>query len=380
MALKGLTVMEFAGLAPAPFCGMILADFGARVIRIDRVTPQSSRDTLGRGKESITVDLKKPGGIEVIRRLSRTSDVLIEPFRKGVMEKLGLGPEKLMTINPQLIYARLTGFGQNGPYAARAGHDINFLAMSGILSTLGRANERPHPPINLLGDFAGGSLMCCLGILASLQHRSQTGTGQLVDAGMTAGAAYLGSWLWKSRNLPLLWDNERGKNPLDGGIAGYDTYQTSDGKYMAVGALEPAFYSNLLRVLELDEEEFSMTEDQEKVRMAFREKFLSQSQEYWSERFAGVDACCTPVLSLDEAAAHPHNAANDTFMKNQTGGYEPAPAPLLSKSPATSVVREDPDIGQHTEKVLEELNFTAEEIDSLISTKSVMQKNISSKI
>ncbi|XP_036363826.1 alpha-methylacyl-CoA racemase isoform X2 [Octopus sinensis] len=376
MALKGLTVLEFAGLAPAPFCGMIMADFGARVIRIDRPQPQYSIDTLGRGKESICVDMKKPSGTQIIKRLCETSDVLIEPFRTGVMEKYGLGPESLLSVNPRLIYTRLSGFGQNGSLAKRVGHDINFLAISGLLSTLGRANERPHAPINLLGDFAGGSLLSLIGILLALRYRSQTGHGQVVDNNMTAGAAYLGSWIWKSQELPLVWGKSKGENLLDGGAAYYDTYETSDGKYMAVGALEPLFYSNLLKVLELDENDYpQFGGDQEYIRKALKGKFLNQTQKYWIDKFENIDTCCTPVLSLQEAALDSHNKTNKSFMIDSDGNSVPSPSPLLSKSPAITSAREDPVIGQHTHKILKEIDFTEEKIKELISTQAVMQNS-----
>ncbi|XP_036363827.1 alpha-methylacyl-CoA racemase isoform X3 [Octopus sinensis] len=328
MALKGLTVLEFAGLAPAPFCGMIMADFGARVIRIDRPQPQYSIDTLGRGKESICVDMKKPSGTQIIKRLCETSDVLIEPFRTG------------------------------------------------LLSTLGRANERPHAPINLLGDFAGGSLLSLIGILLALRYRSQTGHGQVVDNNMTAGAAYLGSWIWKSQELPLVWGKSKGENLLDGGAAYYDTYETSDGKYMAVGALEPLFYSNLLKVLELDENDYpQFGGDQEYIRKALKGKFLNQTQKYWIDKFENIDTCCTPVLSLQEAALDSHNKTNKSFMIDSDGNSVPSPSPLLSKSPAITSAREDPVIGQHTHKILKEIDFTEEKIKELISTQAVMQNS-----
>ncbi|XP_014779658.2 alpha-methylacyl-CoA racemase isoform X2 [Octopus bimaculoides] len=328
MALKGLTVLEFAGLAPAPFCGMIMADFGARVIRIDRPQPQYSNDMLGRGKESICVDIKKPSGTQIIKRLCQMSDVLIEPFRTG------------------------------------------------LLSILGRANERPHAPINLLGDFAGGSLLSVIGILTALHYRSQTGQGQVVDNNMTAGAAYLGSWVWKSQKLPLVWGKSKGENLLDGGAAYYDTYETSDGKYMAVGALEPLFYSNLLKVLELDENDYPQyCGDQEYIRKALKENFLNQTQKYWIDKFENIDACCTPVWSLQEAAVDLHNKANKSFMIDSDGNSIPSPSPLLSKSPAFTSAREDPIIGEHTHKILKEINFTEENIKELISTTVVIQNS-----
>ncbi|PVD20182.1 hypothetical protein C0Q70_20677 [Pomacea canaliculata] len=236
MALKGIKVIELAGLAPAPFCGMILADFGAKVIRVDK--PRSHVwETLSRGKMSIIVDLKKEEGAEVLRKLCRTADVLLEPYRPGIMERLGLGPNVLLKDNPRLIYARLSGFGQSGPIATYAGHDINYVALSGVLSMLGRKGERPYPPINLLADFAGGGLTCALGIVMSLFERQTSGQGQVVDTNMVHGSAYVATFLWKSQGLPI-WGGQRGENMLDGGAPYYDIYETKDGKF--INQKEPA--------------------------------------------------------------------------------------------------------------------------------------------
>ncbi|KAG5834091.1 hypothetical protein ANANG_G00257580 [Anguilla anguilla] len=242
MALAGVRVIELAGLAPAPFCGMVLADFGARVIRVDRTKVAMAMDKQARGKQSVALNLKKPQGVAVLKRLCLQSDVV----RTGVMEKLGLGPDELLQENPRLVYARLTGFGQCGSYATSAGHDINFLAMSGLLSMLGRPADDPQPPLNLLADFAGGGLMCALGITLALLERHASGRGQVIDASMVEGAAYMGSFVWKSRAIGL-WNRPRGQNMLDGGAPYYGTYLTADGKHMAVGAVEPQFYDQLLQ-------------------------------------------------------------------------------------------------------------------------------------
>ncbi|XP_067887337.1 alpha-methylacyl-CoA racemase isoform X2 [Heterodontus francisci] len=246
MALAGIRVIELAGLAPSPLCGMILADFGAKVVRIDR-TRRAMTDVLARGKRSVVLNLKKPEGVEVLKQLCNQSDVLIEPFRKGVMEKLGLGPEDVLGQNPKLIYARLTGFGQSGLYSRNAGHDINYVAVSGLLSKFGRKGENPYAPLNVVADFAGGGVMCAMGIILALYERMQSGKGQVIDASMVEGAAYCSSWLWKSEQLSI-WNRQRGENLLDTGAPFYETYRTSDGKYMAVGALEPHFYDQLIEV------------------------------------------------------------------------------------------------------------------------------------
>ncbi|XP_072814902.1 alpha-methylacyl-CoA racemase isoform X2 [Vicugna pacos] len=244
MALRGVSVLELAGLAPAPFCGMVLADFGAQVVRVDRPGVLAEPSSLSRGKRSLVVDLKQPRGAAVLRRLCARADVVLEPFRHGVMEKLQLGPEILQRENPKLIYARLSGFGQSGRFSRVAGHDINYLALSGVLSKIGRSGENPYAPLNLLADFAGGGLMCALGITLALFERTHSGRGQVIDASMVEGTAYLGSFLWKALGL---WSQPRGQNLLDGGAPFYTTYRTADGGFMAVGAIEPQFYELLIK-------------------------------------------------------------------------------------------------------------------------------------
>ncbi|XP_055543300.1 alpha-methylacyl-CoA racemase [Wyeomyia smithii] len=336
MALKGLKVLEFTGLAPGPFCGMLLADFGATVTRIDKV-PTNMLDVLRDGKRTLALNLKKPKAIELVRLLCSKSDVLIEPFRPGVMEKLGLGPREIMQENPKLIYARLTGFGQNGLLAARAGHDINYAAVSGLLSLFGRKSERPTAPINLAADFAGGGLLCAFGILAALLERHHSGKGQIVDHSMTEGAAYVGSWFFRSQKLPI-WGKPRGENLLDTGVHFYDTYRTKDGKYMSVGAIEPQFYEELLDGLELPRD-LPQYEDVEKTKVLFEEKFLTKTRDEWTQIFQHRDACVFPVLELDEAEKHPHNCDRNAFLdKRESCCTEivPTPAPKLSRTPAQS--------------------------------------------
>ncbi|XP_062898795.1 alpha-methylacyl-CoA racemase isoform X2 [Mobula hypostoma] len=246
MALAGIHVIELVGLAPAPLCGMILADFGAKIVHIDQIKSAPLTNTLARGKRSVALNLKRPEGAGVLKRLCNQSDILIEPFRKGVMERLGLGPEVLCEQNPRLIYARLTGFGQSGPFSKAAGHDINYIALSGLLSKFGRKGEKPYAPLNVVADFAGGGVMCAMGIILALYERMQSGKGQVIDASMVEGAAYCCSWLWKSQHIGI-WDQQRGENLLDSGAPFYETYKTSDGKYMAVGAIEPHFYEQFLK-------------------------------------------------------------------------------------------------------------------------------------
>ncbi|XP_041346153.1 alpha-methylacyl-CoA racemase [Pyrgilauda ruficollis] len=386
MALSGVRVLELAGLAPAPLCGMILADFGAQVVRVDRLSQSAAAlahgDVQARGKRSLALDLKQPQGAAVLRRLCGGADVLIEPFRHGVMERLGLGPEVLLQENPRLIYARLTGFGQTGKYAKSAGHDINYLALSGVLSKLGRKNENPYAPVNLLADFAGGGVMCALGIVVALFERARSGRGQVIDASMVEGVAYLSSFLWKSQNLGL-WNQPRGENMLDGGAPFYEIYKTSDGKFMAVGAIEPKFYNQLIKGLGLNLDElpaqmsFSSWPEMKKK---FASIFAQKTQAEWCSIFDSTDACVTPVLSFEDAASHQHNKERSSFINSDEGETSPRPAPVLSRTPAVPSRKRDPFIGEHTEEILLEYGFTKEEIAKLHSDKTIEIKDLKSSL
>ncbi|XP_061874744.1 alpha-methylacyl-CoA racemase isoform X1 [Colius striatus] len=374
MALRGVRVLELAGLAPAPLCGMILADFGAQVVRVDRL-PRSvvATDVQGRGKRSLVLDLKQPAGATALRRLCLGTDVLIDPFRHGVMEKLGLGPKVLLQENPSLIYARLTGFGQSGKYAKSAGHDINYLALSGVLSKLGRKDENPYAPVNLLADFAGGGVLCALGIVTALYERTKSGKGQVIDASMVEGVAYLSSFLWKSQNLGL-WNRPRGENLLDSGAPFYETYKTSDGKFMAVGAIEPQFYEQLIKGLGLRSDKLPSQlsfSDWPEMKKKFASIFSQKTQAEWCSIFDGTDACVTPVLSFDDVASHQHNKERSSFIKNDQEEISPRPAPLLSRTPALPSFKRDPFIGEHTEEILREYGFTKQEITKLYSDKVI---------
>ncbi|XP_043999998.1 alpha-methylacyl-CoA racemase [Gambusia affinis] len=376
MALLGVKVIELAGLAPAPFCGMILADFGATVIRVDRTKVFSTLDTQARGKRSVALNLKMPEGVALLRRLCVQSDVVLEPYRKGVMEKLGLGPRELLSENPRLIYARLTGYGQSGCYASAAGHDINYLAMSGLLSQLGRSGEKPYAPLNLLADFAGGGLTCALGIVLALLERTKSGKGQIIDASMVEGAAFTGSFLWKSRRLGF-WSRPRGENLLDSGAPFYDTYKTLDGKYLAVGAIETEFYNQLLKGLELDAGELPPQmsfSDWPELKQLFTERFASKTQADWLMIFDGTDACVTPVLSFDQVSSHPHNRERGSFMKDSSGEEFPRPSPVLSRTPAEPCLASDPAVGEHTVEVLLDYGYTSAEIDEMLAA-GVVQCN-----
>jgi alpha-methylacyl-CoA racemase len=370
-ALQGIRVIEMAGLAPAPFCGMILADFGADVVRVDRVGA-ASFDHLARGKRSVAVNLKSSEGVDTVLRLLDRADVLLEPYRPGVMERLGLGPEVACARNPRLVYARLTGFGQEGPYAGMAGHDINYIAVSGALSLLGRKGEKPTAPINLLGDFAGGGMLCALGIALALLERVHSGKGQVVDAAMVDGAAYLSAFIYKFRNAGM-WRDERGTNMLDGGAPFYDTYRTKDGAYMSVGAIEPQFYSALLKGLGLDSSTMAHQMDQSKwpeTAARFTEIFASRTRDEWCAVFDGTDACVAPVLALGEAHEHPHNRSRTLLIADRKGKFEPAPAPRLSRTPGDGTGAL-PQVGEHSREILSEYGFASADIDHLVSAGAV---------
>ncbi|CAL8405677.1 unnamed protein product [Arctogadus glacialis] len=373
MALAGIRVIELAGLAPAPFCGMILADFGASVIRVDRTKAAMALDTQARGKRSVALNLKTPEGVGILKKLCVQSDVVLEPYRKGVMEKLGLGPEKLLKENPGLIYARLTGYGQSGPYATAAGHDINYLAMSGLLSRLGRHGDKPYAPLNLVADFAGGGLTCAFGIVLALLERTRSGQGQVIDASMVEGAAYVGSFIWKSRAIGM-WERGRGRNMLDSGAPFYDTYRTADGKHVAVGAIEPQFYLQLLRGLGLDAADLppQMSPDGwPELKRVFEGCFATRTQAEWSQVFDGTDACVTPVLSFDQVSSHPHNKERGSFVGDRGEEESPRPAPVLSRTPADPCLDRDPRIGQHTREVLEEYGFKSHDVERLLAAGAI---------
>jgi alpha-methylacyl-CoA racemase len=368
--LSGVRVVEIASLAPAPFGCMVLADLGADVLRVDRAErsgPQAlaPRDPLARGRHSIGLNLKDPAAVDLLLRLVDDADVLVEGFRPGVAERLGFGPELCAQRNPRLVYARMTGWGQDGPLAPTAGHDIDYIAISGALSTIGRVGERPVPPVNLVGDFGGGGMLLALGILAALVERARSGRGQVVDAAMVDGSALLTSFIYGLRAAGS-WQDERGTNLLDGGAPFYDTYATSDGQYMAVGALEPQFYAALLRGLGLDDADLPAQLDRAGwpvLRQRFAETFASRTRAEWEEAFARTDACVAPVLGVAEAARHPHAAARAAFV--DVGGVtQPAPAPRFSRS-AAEVPAPPPRPGADTDSVLAGLGLGPDEVAAL---------------
>ena len=368
--LDGVRVVEVASLAPAPFGCMVLADLGADVLRVDRADrsgPEARKpvDPLVRGRRSVGLNLKDPAGVDLLLRLAQGADVLVEGFRPGVAERLGFGPEECARRNPRLIFARMTGWGQDGPLAQTAGHDIDYIGISGALSPIGRAGERPVPPLNLVGDFGGGGMLLAVGILAALVERERSGQGQVIDAAMVDGSALLTSFIYGMRASGM-WQDRRGSNMLDGGAPWYDTYQAADGRYLAVGAIEPQFYAALLDGLGLAGEDLPAQLDPSgwpELRRRLSEVFATRSRDEWAEVFAGTDACVSPVLTMDETAGHPHAVARNAFI--EIGGVsQPAPAPRFSRS-ATGQPAPPPRPGADTDNVLANLGLGAAHVAEL---------------
>jgi len=371
--LAGLRVVELAGLAPAPFATTMLADLGADVVRVDRAKPGFDvlafpKDPLARTRRWIGVDTKSAEGRDVVLRLIDKADVLIEGFRPGVTERLGLGPDDCLARNPRLVYGRITGWGQDGPMAQTAGHDINYIGLSGALEPLGRPGERPVPPANLLGDFGGGGLLLAMGVLAALVERAGSGRGQVVDASMVDGSALLTAGMHGLRNIGL-WSRPRGQNMLDGGAPFYDTYETSDGRYVAVGAIEERFWGAFCKVLEIDPAEYAGRLDPEQwpaVKARLADVIRTRTRDEWTKRAEGTDACLTPVLTPEEAASDPHNVARGTFVSLE-GELQPAPAPKFDRTPAGAPsAPHEPRVD--TGEVLAELGYSDDDINRLRST------------
>lgn len=371
--LEGIRVIELVGLGPGPFAATLLAELGASVVRIDRPSPGGLQLSggLGRSRPSIAVDLRSPQGVEVVLRLAESADVLLEGMRPGVLERLGLGPDVLRARNPRLVLARMTGWGQSGPLAHTAGHDITYAAISGVLSLAG-GRGKPAPPANLLADFGGGTMYCVVGILAALLARARTGEGQVVDAAMVDGAASLSTMLHGLRAAGV-WGQERGHNLLDGGIPQYDTYECADGKYVAVGGLEPQFSAQMLQLMELDVPgDINDPADHDTYRAALTAAFRTRTRDEWAQLFADTDACVAPVLDLEEATRHPHMVARGVFA--QLDGH-PAPrvAPRFSASPVPDPTPERPP-GADTREWLCGNGFSADEVDALIAAGVVVQR------
>jgi len=372
--LSGITVVEMAGIGPGPFAGMMLADLGATVVRVDRLAGSGGglselsagrADVVSRGRRSIAVDLKSPEGVELVLRLIESADVLVEGYRPGVMERLGLGPDACLARNPRLVFGRMTGWGQDGPLARAAGHDINYIALSGALGAIGRAGQTPVPPLNLVGDYGGGGMLLACGVLAALLSAARTGAGQVVDAAMVDGSALLMAQFYGMKALGR-WTEERGTNLLDTGAPFYDVYASSDGGYLSVGPLEPAFFAILLARLgigDIDARDQYDPRSWPALRARLAAEFSSRTRAAAEELFADVDGCVFPVLSLSEAPGHPHNVARGTFV-TRDDVVQPAPAPRFSATP-TGLELPPPAVGEHTEAILTELGLSDDEVRHL---------------
>lgn len=372
--LSGITVVEMAGIGPGPFAGMMLADLGATVIRVDRLSgggglsaalSAGRADVVSRGRSSIAVDLKSAEGVELVLRLVDSADALIEGYRPGVMERLGLGPSTCLERNPRLVFGRMTGWGQDGPLARAAGHDINYIALSGVLGAVGRRGETPVPPLNLVGDYGGGGMLLAYGVVAALLSASRTGTGQVVDAAMVDGSALLMAQFYGMRALGR-WTEERGSNLLDTGAPFYDVYESADGGFLSVGPLEPAFFAILLErlgILDIDVASQYDPRSWPVLRRRLAAEFASRTREAAEETFADVDGCVFPVLSMSEAPLHPHNVARGTFV-TRDDVVQPAPAPRFSATP-THLELPPPAVGEHTDAILAGLGLSAGEVRRL---------------
>ena len=370
--LHGVKILEIAGIGPGPFAAMMLADMGAEVLRIDRAgsvrggdPQQPPLDLLARGRRSVGVDLKSPEGVALLLDLVEGADGLIEGFRPGVAERLGFGPEVCAERNPKLVYGRMTGWGQDGPYAPTAGHDLNYIALSGALAHFGRAGEPPTPPINLVGDFGGGGMLMAFGMVCGLLETARSGRGQVVDAAMVDGASVLMTMMYGFAAMGM-WNEERGTNLLDTGAPCYDVYATSDGKWVSIGSLEPQFYAQLLELLELDPATLPHQHDRSawpEMKERFAAIFASRTRDEWCELFEGTDVCFAPVLTMSEATRHPHNVERESFV-DVGGVVQPAPAPRFSRTaPAVAMPPAHP--GQHTDEALADWGIGTERLTAL---------------
>jgi len=370
--LSGYRVIELAGIGPAPMCAMLLSDMGADVVRIDRladaglgVQVQTKYSLLNRGRRSVALDLKRPEATDTVLRMVEKADALIEGFRPGVMERLGLGPDVCLSRNPRLVYGRMTGWGQEGPLAQAAGHDINYIALAGALYSIGRRGEAPVPPLNLVGDFGGGALYLALGVVAGILEAQKSGKGQMVDVAMVDGVASLMTAIYGMHGAGI-WTNERGTNVLDTGAHYYDVYETRDGKHISVGSIEAKFYEELLERSGLKNEELPRQNDRPswpRMKERLKALFLTKTRDEWCKIMEGTDICFAPVLSMDEAPRHPHNQLRGTFVV-QDDVTQPAPAPRFSRTPST--IQRPPAVpGEHTEEALRDWGFSSTELEKL---------------
>ena len=377
--LQGITIIEIAGIGPGPFAAMSLADMGAEVIRVERPggsmfsNAQEPRlDFLNRGKRCISVDLKNPEGVDTVLRLVDKADALLEGNRPGVMERLGLGPDECLARNPALVYGRMTGWGQDGPMAQAAGHDLNYIALAGALHPMGRAGEKPAIPLNLVGDFGGGGMFLAYGIVCALLEARNSGRGQVVDAAMIDGAATLMASTFAASQAGF-WREERGTNFLDGGAHFYEVYETADGKYISLGAIEPQFYSALLDILGEEAEQFANQWDMESwpaLKQNLAAIIRQKTRDEWDRVFEGIDVCYAPVLSINEVRQHPHHRARSTFVDD--GDYwQPAPAPRFSRT-APELRGPAAAVGEHTREVLDAFGFSEAEIEQRLASGAIV--------
>ena len=371
--LNGFTVIEIGSIGPGPFCGMLLSDLGARVVRVARPGPSPYEDLLHRGRDAITVDLKNEAAAEVVLRMAEHADGFYEGFRPGVAEQLGIGPAEALARNPKLVYARITGFGQEGPLAASAGHDIDYLAVSGVLDLIGTAGGPPVVPLNLVADLGGGAMLLAVGLLAGFLEADRSGRGQVIDVAMLDGSAILGMFP-RALAFAGLWEGARGENLLDGGAPFYGTYRTEDGRYVAVGALEPRFYTEFVAGLGLDvadlPEQYDRTHWPD-LRIVFEQALGSKTRDEWLEVFSGTNACVAPVLTPAEAPLHEHNVVRRTFV-DVDGVTQAAPAPRFDRTPA-DLPGSVPSPGRDSVRVLESFAFEPFEIERLLASGAVVQ-------
>ena len=368
--LEGMKILEVGGIGAAPFCGYMLSDMGADILRIDfkgrpRSYLEAKYDVLYRNRRSISIDLKNPAGVKAVLRLIEQSEALIEGFRPGVMERLGIGPEVCFKRNPRLVFGRMTGWGQEGPLSQAAGHDINYIALAGTLHAIGRPGEKPVPPINLLGDFGGGGMLLAFGIMCAVYEVRKSGKGQVVDAAMIDGAAALMA-VFYGMSAAGEWSDQHGTNLLDGGAHFYDTYETADGKWVSIGSLEPQFYELLLKYTGIDDPKFQPQANRERwpeLKEKTAEVFKSKTRDEWCKIMEGTDVCFAPVLSFEEAVNHPHNIARNTFVAVEEV-MQPAPTPRFSRT-QPEIKWAPPNPGEHTESALADWGFDAGELKAL---------------
>jgi alpha-methylacyl-CoA racemase len=380
--LSGFKIIEIAGIGPGPFAATMLADMGAEVIRVERAAavhgpaPDAPHaDLLRRNRRNIAVDLKHPDGVAVLLDLVESADALVEGFRPGVMERLGIGPDVCLARNPRLVFGRMTGWGQEGPYATAAGHDINYISLSGALAHFGRVGQPPTPPINMIGDFGGGGMLLAFGVVCALLEAQRSGQGQVIDAAMVDGSAALMTMIWAFHHMGVHDVSQRGVNMLDTGAHFYDVYECADGEYVSIGSIEPQFYAELLRLTGLEgDPDFARQHDRAawpELKRRLAELFRTKSRDEWCAVMEHTDVCFAPVLRLDEAAAHPHNVARSTFV-DAFGFTQPAPAPRFSRTVAEIALPPAHD-GQHTREVLRDWGIGADRIEALIEAGAVRQ-------